>query len=180
MVRVERMRSVKKIFFSGNEINLQTKTLSLMKIMLNAICETLDMKMRTGTNCDVWVVDFHRYRNKTSFSTNPINFNFKPSKTLYSRFNYRIMLFIIPTCRSQLSINPQINQYGCMNPTSAISCRILNTSSHFRQVSVRRIVLLRQCQILKRQCVSCPDTTTEMSWRNRRNPCGVNGGDGNN
>jgi len=38
-----------------------------------------------------------------------------------------------------LSINPQINQYGCMNPTFAMSSRILITCSHFRQVSVRRI-----------------------------------------
>jgi len=79
-----------------------------------------------------------------------------------------------------LSINPQINQFCFMNPTSAMSSRILNTCSHFSQVSVRRIVLLRQCQILKRQCVSCPDTTVEMSLRNRRNPCRVNGRDGNN
>jgi len=67
-----------------------------------------------------------------------------------------------------------------MNPTSAMSSQILNTCSRFRRVSVRRIVLLRQCQILKRQCVSCPDTNTEISSRNRRNPCGVNGRDGNN
>jgi hypothetical protein len=54
MVRVERMRRVKKYYIiSGNKINLQPETLSLMKIMLNSICETLDMKMRTGMNCDV-------------------------------------------------------------------------------------------------------------------------------
>jgi len=49
------MRRVKKyyFFFSRNTINLQPETLSLMQIMLNSICETLDMKMRTGTNCDV-------------------------------------------------------------------------------------------------------------------------------
>jgi hypothetical protein len=54
MVRVERMRRVKKYYiFSGNEIKLQPETISLMQIMLNSICETLDMKMRTGTNCDI-------------------------------------------------------------------------------------------------------------------------------
>jgi hypothetical protein len=49
------MRRVKKyyIFFSGNEINLEPETLSLMKIMLKSICETLDLKMRTGKNCHV-------------------------------------------------------------------------------------------------------------------------------
>jgi hypothetical protein len=59
-------KSNKKYYiFFGNEIGLQPETLSLMKTMLNSICETMDMKMRTGTNCDVWVVDFHRHCNKT-------------------------------------------------------------------------------------------------------------------
>jgi hypothetical protein len=43
------MRKEKKLLFSGKRDELTTGN-SLMKIMLNSICETLAMKMGTGTN----------------------------------------------------------------------------------------------------------------------------------